>query len=350
MADHAADALAALEDRDAAPMLVALLGKPDPAAPFTTKMGASVHELVRLNHIGNCLLCHVPATGRDAVTDVDPFANRPQQTFEPGKYGGAKIPGASGGIWKNNVLIRADVQFFRQDFSIRFPVNNTFATVQGLRFDFLIRTRPLKTAEIAEWKKQSKGDPTAYPQRQSVLYALRTVTGQDVGPTTEAWTQIYPHATAEAEGLRLSTILRRTLPDQRDQLLARYRDAKEEHYSEALANAIPHFTGKFQEKVRTTLVERLARQSPEQIRAHLQDEDPELHRAAALACIRKADADMVPELIELLLDSEAELADGAHAALKRISGEDFGPAADAVQEDRINAMTKWHEWQRTRVR
>ena len=75
-----------------------------------------------------------------------------------------------------------------------------------------------------------------------------------------------------------------------------------------------------------------------------------MHRAPRLACIRKADADMVPELIELLLDSEAELADGASTALKRISGEDFGPAADAVQEDRINAMTKWHEWQRTRVR
>ena len=77
----------------------------------------------------------------------------------------------------------------------------------------------------------------------------------------------------------------------------------------------------------------------------MQDEDPELHRAAALARIRKADADMVPELIELLLPGEAELADSAHAAPERISGEDFGPAAETpFREDRINAMTKWHEW------
>jgi hypothetical protein len=63
-ADHAAEALAAMGDRDAAPLLVALLDQPDPAAPYATKSGASVNELVRVNHVQNCLLCHVPTSTR----------------------------------------------------------------------------------------------------------------------------------------------------------------------------------------------------------------------------------------------------------------------------------------------
>ena len=349
-ADHAADALAALEDSDAAPMLVALLGKPDPTVPFATRTGAAAREIVRVNHIGNCLLCHAPAVGRDPVTDVDPFANRPQQTFQAGNYG-TKLPGSSGGVWANKVLIRADVQFVRQDFSVRFPVTHTFSAVQGLRFDYLIRTRPLKGAELQEWKKRKPPlEPESYPQRDAVLYALRAVTGQDPGPTTDAWVQLYPHANAEAEGRRLAAALRRAPPEQRDQLLASYRDAKAEHYTDGLANAIPHVKGAFQAKIRAALVERLARLPADLLRARMQEDNEELCRAAALACIRKLDPDMLPDLIGLLLDPDAELADGAHHALKRATGEDFGPGVDAGPEDRHAAAAKWQAWHRERAR
>ncbi len=74
-ADHAAEALVALADREAAPLLVALLGKPDPAAPYPTGKGdLAVHEMVAVNHQANCLLCHVPAVSRrDAVVGGDPL-------------------------------------------------------------------------------------------------------------------------------------------------------------------------------------------------------------------------------------------------------------------------------------
>jgi HEAT repeat protein len=347
VADHAADALAALGDRDAAPLLVALLDKPDPAAPFATQAGASVREVVRVKHIENCLLCHAPASGRDPVTDVDPFAGRPQQTYELGRYGRPRIPGSGNGVWANRVLIRADVQFLRQDFSITFPPGRNFPSVDGLRFDFLVRTRPLKPAEVQEWKQQPKPDATAYPQREATLYALRAVTGEDAGPTTEGWVNLYPRARAEAEGLRLSAALRRAPPDEREQLLARYRDAKEDRYTEALAHAIPHVTGKFQERVRTALAERLARLPADELRAHLEGED-ELHRAAARACVRKADAEMIPDLIGLLLDADPEVGEAAHQALRRLTGEDFGPPAECLPEVRVAAAAKWQAWYRER--
>jgi hypothetical protein len=318
---------------------VALLDKPDPAAPYATKAGASVHELVRVNHVQNCLLCHVPAVGRDPVTDVDPFARRPSQTYEVG-YRGPTIPGASGGVWANKVLIRADVQFLRQDFSVTFPPGGSYSSAGGLRFDFLVRTRPLKPAEVQEWKNQTEPAASAYPQREAALYALRAVTGQDAGPTTEAWLTLYPHAHAEAEGLRLGAALRAAPPDQREQLLARYRDATEGHYTEGLAHAIPHVTVKFQERVRAALTERLARLPADELRAHLEGEG-ELRRAAARACVRRADAGMIPDLIGLLADADPEVGKAAHQALGRLRGEDFGPLPGRPQPEREAAAAKW---------
>jgi hypothetical protein len=287
-------------------------------------------------------LCHVPAVGRDPVTDVDPFARRPSQTYDVG-YRGPTLPGASGGVWANKVLIRADVQFLRQDFSVTFPPGGNYSAVGGLRFDFLVRTRPPKPAEVREWKYRP--DAPSYPQREATLYALRAVTGRDAGPTTEAWLNLYPHAHAEAEGLRLGAALRAAPPDQREQLLARYRDATEDHYTDGLAYAIPHVPAKFQEKIRAALVERLARLPADDLRAHLEG-DGELRRAAARAFARTADAGMVPDLIGLLTDADPEVGEAAHQALCRLTGEDFGPPAGGPQRDRDAAAAKWGAWYR----
>src|SRR5262249_4808835 len=135
-ADHAAEALVALEDREAAPLLVAQLGQPDPAAPYETGKGrVYVRQVVRRNHPGNCLLCHAPSTGGEgAVLGPDPSVN---------------IPRGGGGGWSSGpsvfqpLLVRADVQFLRQDFSVSFPVGVPGVAVGGLRFDYLVRTRHL---------------------------------------------------------------------------------------------------------------------------------------------------------------------------------------------------------------
>jgi hypothetical protein len=192
-----------------------------------------------------------------------------------------------------------------------------------------------------EWKYRPAA-PT-YPQREATLSALRAVTGQDAGSTTEAWLNLYPHAHAEAEGQRLAAALRAALPDQREQLLARYRDSKEDHFAAGLAHAIPHVTAKFQEKVRAALVERLARLPADELRAHL-DDDGELRLAAARAFARTADAGMVPDLIGLLTDADAKVGEAAHQALRRLTGEDFGPPTGATEQQREAAAAKWDAW------
>src|SRR5262249_39116645 len=57
-ADHAALALVALEDVEAVPDLRKLREQPDPCAPFEDRDGTwKTRELVRVNHLRNCLLC-----------------------------------------------------------------------------------------------------------------------------------------------------------------------------------------------------------------------------------------------------------------------------------------------------
>ena len=76
-ADHAAEALAELRDRAAVPSLVDLLGQPDPVAPVKRGEVTVVREMVRLNHLTNCLICHAPAlTGRELVKGAVPEMTR----------------------------------------------------------------------------------------------------------------------------------------------------------------------------------------------------------------------------------------------------------------------------------
>jgi HEAT repeat protein len=61
-AEHAAEALLALKDREAVPYLVSLLKEPGPSAPVKLKNGRYfVPQVVRLRHTFNCLTCPPPA-------------------------------------------------------------------------------------------------------------------------------------------------------------------------------------------------------------------------------------------------------------------------------------------------
>jgi hypothetical protein len=82
-ADHAAEALVALDDRSAVPELVVMLKRPDPRAPLTLNSRHTVvQELVRANHFTNCLMCHPPSLGSDeAVIGIDPLVALPFTFF-----------------------------------------------------------------------------------------------------------------------------------------------------------------------------------------------------------------------------------------------------------------------------
>ena len=50
------------------------------------------------------------------------------------------------------------------------------------RYDYLVRTRHATLPELTQVKKSE-----SYPQRESVLFALRELTGKDAGTTARDW-------------------------------------------------------------------------------------------------------------------------------------------------------------------
>ncbi len=173
-ADHAAETLAALEDRDAVFSLVLLLDLPDPRAPVVTEDKKwMAPELVRVNHFGNCLLCHAASHSKgDPVRGLVP--ERDKSLAE--SYCSSEVN-----------FVRADVTYLKPDFSALQTVAEPSKWSHVQRFDFLIRQRELSAEEADRAVKEAGNKPASYPQREAVLWALRELTGEDVGNRSEDW-------------------------------------------------------------------------------------------------------------------------------------------------------------------
>jgi hypothetical protein len=147
-----------------------------------------------------------------------------------------------------------------------------------------------------------------------------------------------------AQAARLAATVIETTGTKQDQALEQLREGKGSAYTEALARAIPRLEGPARKKARETLAERLARMTAPTLADKLGGEDLEVRRAAALACAMREERTHVGKLIDLLQDPEPPVARAAYAALKSLSGQDFGPADDASRADRARAVAAWKTW------
>ena len=175
-ADHAAEALAALKNKEATPYLITMLKEPDPRLPIKENKTYYIRELVRMSHMSNCMVCHAPSLSKeDLVRGRVPV---PGEDPPPLYY-----------AHRTGTFVRADTTFLKQDFSLMQPVANAGKWPGNQRFDYLVRARPLNPAEIRSFQALEKsGKITAdYPQKEAVLFALRAMTGRDEGSSYEGW-------------------------------------------------------------------------------------------------------------------------------------------------------------------
>jgi len=179
IADHAADALVALNDQQAVSDLVDLLDEPNPEAPYQDQDGQwCLDELVRVNHMRNCTLCHAPSfTSTDPIRGLIPVP-------------GQRLPVVYYSSQKGD-FVRADVTYIKQDFSAMHEVERAAPWPKLQRFDYFVRKRALEIHEIGGFKNREERGSNSYPQREAVLYALRRLTGDDVGESTAAWRQYH---------------------------------------------------------------------------------------------------------------------------------------------------------------
>ncbi|MCS6851876.1 MAG: hypothetical protein NZ700_11990 [Gemmataceae bacterium] len=148
----------------------------------------------------------------------------------------------------------------------------------------------------------------------------------------------------DAATARLRDQLLKAPRDQQERLLDQFRDSKGVAYTDALATAIPLLPADVQAKARAALADRLSRMTAATLRDKLQEDHPEIRRAAALACAMKDDKSHVPDLIPLLDDPRPLVVRAARAALKSLTAQDFGPGPDSSPAERAKAVAAWKQW------
>src|SRR5262249_15191781 len=129
-------------------------------------------------HLRNCLLCHAPSTDRtDPIRAPIPTPLRALPVVYYDSFRGDAV--------------RADTTYFRQDFSVQQPVEKSYPWPPLHRFDYLVRQRPLSQEEIKKFawtdSEANRFRTARYPQREAILFALRELTGKDVGTESEDW-------------------------------------------------------------------------------------------------------------------------------------------------------------------
>lgn len=185
VAMRATEAMAKLERTDMVPELVSFLAEPDPRAPITKVVDGKkvpiVRELVCINHHRNCLMCHAPAIPGEVPQQVTTAeVPRPDQPLT------SPFEGYSNSI--PEILVRLDVTYLRQDFSLMQPVADANPWPEMQRFDFMVRTRSLTDQEAKAAAAAKAGELSPY--QRVTLAALREITRKDTAPTAEAWRQL----------------------------------------------------------------------------------------------------------------------------------------------------------------
>ena len=91
-----------------------------------------------------------------------------------------------------DILVRIDMTYLRQDFSLMMPVADAHPWREMQRFDFLVRTRQVTPAEVQAFESRRKADgpdqPSAY--HRAALFALRELSGREAEATPQAWRKL----------------------------------------------------------------------------------------------------------------------------------------------------------------
>jgi hypothetical protein len=164
-------------------------------------------------------------------------------------------------------------------------------------------------------------------------------------PAKEDTTAAEAPATAlTGEAAKLCNDVVDAAPAQQEVLLEKLRDTPGQAYTHALAGAIPRLRGTAKSRARLALAQRFERLDAEVLRLHLGAKEPEMRRAAASAAGAKKTRELIPDLIKLLEDQETTVLQAAHAALRQVTGQDFGPELDATRAERTAAVEAWRNW------
>jgi hypothetical protein len=170
-------------------------------------------------------------------------------------------------------------------------------------------------------------------------------------PTANAGANTSPSAPAlpgvtGSEAAALAAELLRAAPKEKDwtTVLGKLRDSKGGNYTQALVSAMNRLEGDRLKAARSALAERLTRMTTQTLREMARSEEVELRRGAVLAMAMKDDKAHIPDLIAALEDTEEIVVRAARAGLESLTGQNFGPPANANLGQKKIAVASWEDW------
>jgi hypothetical protein len=204
VAEHAADAIVALELVESLPKVVDFLGEPDPAAPIERTEGGKkvqvLREVVKINHHRNCMLCHAPTGAEDDDILRSGLAARVPSEDE-------ELPPSSSRLYYdvrrgNIAVVRANETYLRQDFTVLEAVDNSGKWPRMQRFDFIVRTRTLLPGEAQLRQTAQVAGETPSPHHRAALYALSRLMWTYLGTKPDDWRQDVARRVREVQTAR----------------------------------------------------------------------------------------------------------------------------------------------------
>lgn len=184
VAENAAEALIELRPERTVPDLLALLREPDVTWPKTVEIDGQprtvLPELVRINHLRNCALCHptaidTPAVVRGPVPD-------PARTLAGTSPGAAYYDTP-----QDPLFVRAEETYLRQDFSLVQKVGSRGNWPEDQRFDFVVRQAVLTPEQADAARTEYARGFGLSQQRRALLRVLWELTGEDFTGSSKAW-------------------------------------------------------------------------------------------------------------------------------------------------------------------
>ena len=127
-------------------------------------------------------------------------------------------------------------------------------------------------------------------------------------------------------------------------IVDRLRDEQGLIYTEGLIKVIRQSSGTVRDAARQALVDRFGRMTAATLRDKLTGGEAEARLAAAKAIAAKEKKELIPDLIRALVDKSEEVIQAARQALRKLTGEDFGPKPGASTVDCFTAQQRWERW------
>jgi hypothetical protein len=220
------------------------------------------------------------------------------------------------------------------------------------RFDYMIRLRPLNNDAVNLWQEKVLDFRPPSPQRESLLFALTELTGENPGPKADDWKRLYSPITGQRlkqplepkdHARHLCEWLVDAPPLKQAEVLNSFKERSGPVYDVAVATAIPQLKPEVQKLARAVLENRFYCLSADALRQRLGSEEAEIRRAAVYVCGQRKLKDLTPELIGLIDDADPAVATRAHKCLVQVAGKDLGPRGAGATE-RERAIAAWREW------